>query len=149
MNAPRLLLTVGAATLAVAVVSGTALAHRGGDGNRAERMIERVSERLELDDGQRVALETLAAELAETRELMRGDGDPIRSEMRALLEADSFDQSAALALIESRVAAVQAQAPEVVAAAAVFLDGLTPEQKADVETFLDRAERRHGRHGER
>ena len=146
MKTPKTLLTLGAATLAVAIASGSAIAHRGGD--RAERMIERVSERLELDDGQRAALETLATELAETRALM-SDGGEIRVQMRDLVTAETFDQGAALALIESRTAALQAQAPEVVAAAATFLDGLSPEQKADVETFLDRAERRHGRHGDR
>lgn len=145
MKTPKILIALSAATLAVAVASGSALAHRGG-GN-PERMIERVAERLELDDGQRAALETLAEELAETRTLMRGDGGELRAELRDLVTAESFDQAAALSLIESRAAALQAQAPEVVAAAATFLDGLTPEQKADVERFLDRAERRHGRHG--
>ena len=136
MKAPKTVIAVTLAAVGAATLSTSAIAWRGGD--RGERMIERVSERLELDDNQRAALTTLAAEMRQTRELVRGEGGELREQAQALLTATTLDQGAALALIERRTAAVRSQAPELVAAAAVFLDGLTPEQKADIEQFLDR-----------
>jgi len=144
MNARKTLIGSVIAIAGIAAVSTSVLAARDGGwgGDRAERMIERVSERLELDDGQRASLDSLATEMQQTRELMRGDGD-LRDEFRNLVTAETFDQSEALSLIEVRTTALQSQAPELVAAAAVFLDGLSAEQKADVESFLDRAGKRH------
>ena len=148
MKATKTLVVAGLAAAGITLASTSALAWRDG-GERGERMLERVSERLELDDNQRAALESLALEMRETRELMRGDGDELRTSVQGLVTADTLDQGAALALIEQRAAAVQAQAPELVAAAALFLDGLSAEQKGDIESFLDRAGRRHGHGGRR
>ena len=149
MKASRTFLALTLAAASLAAVSGTALAWRGG-GDRSEHMIERAAERLELDADQRAALESLAGELRETRELMRGEEGALRESVRTLVSAETLDQGAALQLIEARAAALQAQAPELVAAAALFLDGLTPEQKADVERFLERAPHGHrGHHGHR
>ena len=141
MKAPKAVVALTLTAVGAAALSTSALAWRGGD--RGERMIERVAERLELDDNQRAALDTLAAQMRETRELVRGDHGSLRESAQALLGAPTLDQGAALALIEQRTAAVQSQAPELVAAAAVFLDGLTPGQKADIEQFLDRKGRAH------
>ena len=143
MKAPKTIIALTLAGVGVAALSTSAIAWRGGD--RGERMIERVSERLELDDNQRAALGTLAAEMRETRELVRGEGDALREQVATLLAAPTLDQGAALALIERRTTAVQSQAPELVAAAAVFLDGLDAEQKADIESFLERGGRGHHR----
>ena len=143
MNTPRKLLVATVASATIVLASTSALAWRGGDGDRAERMIERVSERLELDDNQQAALASLAAELKETRELMHGGDGGLRERISSLVTADTLDQGAALSLIQTRTAAMEAQAPELVAAAALFLDGLDAEQKADVERFLERRGARH------
>ena len=135
MNAPKKTVIAALVAIGIAAGSGVALAERG---DRGERMLERVAERLELDDNQRAALETLSGEIRETRELMRGGDGDVREELQGLLVADTLDQGAALALIQARTAAMDAQAPELVAAAAVFLDGLDAEQKAEVTEFLDK-----------
>ncbi len=135
------------ATIAVTTVGlaagGLALADRSG-GERGERMLERVSDRLELDDNQRAALDTLFVEVTDMRELMKGDGNDVRADIAALLSADAFDQGAALEMITSRTEAIQTGAPELVAAAAVFLDGLTAEQKADIADFAEQGRGRRG-----
>lgn len=133
---------LASALIGTTALTATAFADRG-DGDRQERMIERVSERLELDDTQTQALSGFLAEMTETRELMRGDGEGLRSEFGALIGDDSFDQGQALALINERTAAVQANAPELVAAAAVFFDGLSAEQKAQVQEMLEKGGRGH------
>lgn len=142
-KASKVVIAVVTAT-GIVVASGAALARR--DGGGMERMVERVSSRLELDQYQQEALSTLASEMTETRQLMRGDTD-LREEFGALISAETFDQVAALTMIEQRTAALQANAPELVAAAAGFLDGLNAEQKADIEQFLDRHDGGHGKGG--
>lgn len=139
LNKKLVIVAFSAATL---VAGASAFAARG-DRDHSERMIEKVSERLELDEGQRAALEGLHTEMQEMRELMRGDGDGLMGQMKEMVSLDTFDQTAALALIEQRTDAVRTNAPDLVNAAAVFLDGLSVEQKADITTFM---EKRGGRH---
>jgi len=150
MNAPKKLLVATIAAVGIVAASGAAIAQRGGGGH-GERMIERVSERLELDDNQRAAITTLADEMRETRELMRGTDGDLRAQVESLVTADTLDQGAALTLIQRRTASMNAQAPELVAAAAAFLDGLDAEQKADVAEFLEKrgGHGRRGRGGDR
>ncbi len=134
---------IGAITVTTITVAASAFAARG-DGDHKERMIERISSKLELTDTQSTALQTFAEELTQTRELMRGNGTDLRTEMNSLIGADTFDQGKALTMINDRAAAIQANAPELVAAAAVFFDGLSAEQKAQVQEFAEK--RGHGRH---
>ena len=78
---------------------------------------------------------------------MRGGEDGnMRLKLTALISADTFDQGAALTMITDRAAALQANAPELVAAAALFFDGLSAEQKATLQEFGNKAGKR-GRFG--
>lgn len=138
------------ATLAVSTIGigATAYAQRDNAGHRG-RIIERITEKLELDDNQNAALNTLADEMHETRQLMKGEGDTLKTQMSELLGAETFDQGKALAMINGRAAALQANAPELVAAAAVFFDGLSAEQKIQIQTFAEKRHGKFGRHGHR
>ena len=109
-------------------------------------MVEPVSEKLEFDQSQQAALTVLVAEISETREMMRGDVDNLRASIGPMITAETFDQGTALSMIEQRTPAVQAQAPELVASAATFIDGLSSEQKADIASFLERHEGKRSRH---
>jgi Spy/CpxP family protein refolding chaperone len=133
-----LIVTVTAASLAI---GATAFAKRNGD--HSDWILDRVTDRLELNEGQVASLSALRDELMETRALMRGDEQNIPGAVKALVNAETFDQEAALSMITERVDALRTNAPELVNAAAVFFDGLSAEQKADVATFIDHADRRH------
>jgi len=143
MKKPTKIATV-ALTVTALAAGGFALADRS-DGERGSRMLDRVSEKLELDDNQRVALDTLFTEVAEMRQLAKGNGDDLRGQLTTLVTADTFDQGTALEMINSRAAAIQNSAPELVVAAAVFLDGLSAEQKAAIAEFAEK-HRGHRRH---
>ena len=142
-------LIIGGVT-AIAVVLGAspfADRYQNRDGDRGARMIERVSSKLELTDEQTAALTAFGAELRETRDLMRGGEDGnMRLKLTNLISTDTFDQGAALTMITDRAAALQANAPELVAAAALFFDGLSAEQKATLQEFGNKAGKR-GRFG--
>jgi len=133
---------IATVTIVTIAVGASAFAQRG-DGDHHNRMIERIGSKLELDDNQNAALETFAAEMLETRQLMKGDGGDLRAQMTELVTASTFDQGKALTMINERAAAFQANAPELVAAAAVFFDGLSAEQKDTILSYSEKAGRRH------
>ena len=129
-------------TMITVAVGASAYAQRG-DGDHQNRMIERIGSKLDLDDNQNAALATFAAKMFETRQLMKGEGGDLRAQMTELVVADTFDQGKALEMINERAAALQANAPDLVAAAAVFFDGLNAEQKQTVQSFSEKSGRRH------
>jgi len=103
-----------------AVAAGTTAIARGGHGNVGDRIVHRVSERLDLNEQQAANLKNLQSEIMETRGLMLGNADADRQTLADLVGAESFDQGAALEMITARTTAMQTQAPELVAAAASF-----------------------------
>ncbi|MFK7891878.1 MAG: Spy/CpxP family protein refolding chaperone [Granulosicoccus sp.] len=128
----------------VGITSGTVAFARGGHGSMGDRMVERLTERLELNEQQVSALDTLRVEITETRELVRGNSGDDRQTLVDLVTAESFDQGRALEMITQRTSAMQTQAPELVAAAAGFLDGLDAEQKQELNEIMDRIGSRRG-----
>ena len=69
----------------------------------------------------------------------------MREQIGSLIGAETFDQGAALSMINARAEALQANGPELVAAAALFLDGLNAEQKSKIQSFAEKGGRRHNR----
>lgn len=138
-------LVIGGVAATAIVLGASAFADRdqNRESERGARMIERISSKLELTDDQKVALTAFGTELRETRDLMRGgEHGNMRLELTALISADTFDQGAALTMITDRAAALEANAPELVAAAALFFDGLSAEQKAEIQKFTNKAGKR-------
>ncbi|MGJ7510332.1 Spy/CpxP family protein refolding chaperone [Variovorax sp. GT1P44] len=114
--------------------------------DRAEfraRMVERVSNKLELDVSQKQKLTVLTEKLQAQRAALRGGGDP-RAEFRSLFAGAKLDQERARKLVEEKTAAMQAGSPEVIAAAADFFDSLNPAQQQKVRDFMERGRRWRG-----
>jgi periplasmic protein CpxP/Spy len=105
------------------------------------KVIERISDKLELDESQKQKLGVLADELIAQRKAMRGDSADPRSEMKALIAGEKFDRSRAEALLTQKTQVVQAGGPKVIGALADFYDSLKPEQQKLVRDKLDK---RHG-----
>jgi Spy/CpxP family protein refolding chaperone len=104
-------------------------------------MIDRVSNKLDLNEDQKKRLVVLADKLHEQRAAFAGQsGDP-RAEVQALVAGDKFDRARAQALVSGKTAAITAKSPEVIAALADFYDSLTAAQQAKVRDFM---QHRHG-----
>lgn len=127
------LLTVGVATGAAAFGKHKFSNHE----ERAEHMVERISNNLDLDSTQMQALDVLKDQMLSTADTMNTEFSPIRENIIALVSAETFDQAKALDLINTRAAAITAAAPEVVTAMGSFLDGLDAEQKAKVLEIME------------
>ncbi len=133
----------------IALISTLAVA---GPGSRdrspdafAQRMIDRVTDKLELNEAQVTKLNGVKDAIKAARENMREKRKDKKGEMLALLDQPTLDQDKAMALLTERGDAMKAEAPKVIAAIAGFYDSLTPEQQQTLrETLKDRMER-HGK----
>lgn len=117
--------------------------HRGG--MSAERMaevrskvVERVSDKLELNDAQKQKLNVLADKLEAQRAAFVGNTPDPRTEMQTIVAGPRFDRERAQTLLNAKTQAVQAHSPEVLGAMADFYDALNPEQQQKVRDFMQR-----------
>jgi Spy/CpxP family protein refolding chaperone len=101
-----------------------------------DRMIDRVSNKLDLNEDQKKRLVVLAGKLHEQRAALAGQAGDTRAAVQALVAGDKFDRARAQALVSEKTAAVTAKSPEVIAALADFYDSLTPAQQAKVREFM-------------
>jgi protein CpxP len=102
------------------------------------KVIERVSDKLELNEAQKLKLGALADEMIAQRQALRGDSADPRTEMKALVAGEKFDRTRAQTLLTQKTEVVQAGGPKVIAAMADFYDSLNPAQQAEVRERLDK-----------
>jgi periplasmic protein CpxP/Spy len=146
-------IVVGALSAVVLVGALAACGHGGGHRgsesmsaeNRTkmrEKMVERVSSKLELTTEQKAKLGTLADAVQAQRAGLMGQADP-RAEFASVIAGEKFDRTKAQSLINEKTAAVAKQSPATVTAMADFYDSLNPTQQAKVRQFMQ--ERKRGR----
>ncbi|MEW6704039.1 MAG: Spy/CpxP family protein refolding chaperone [Pseudomonadota bacterium] len=102
-----------------------------------QRAVQRVGDRLGLDEAQREAFAALLQRLHAQREALRGASD-WRLDLRSLVQDDTFDRWRAEDLLHARVQALREQGPQVIAALAGFYDRLDARQQQAVRQWLDR-----------
>ncbi|MDZ4076614.1 MAG: Spy/CpxP family protein refolding chaperone [Hylemonella sp.] len=106
------------------------------------KAVEKISEKLELNAGQKAKLEALADEMVASRKVMRGESGDVRTDLQALIAGDKFDRSKAQQMLDQKTRALQGSGPKVLAAFGDFYDSLNPEQQKQVRERLER--RGHG-----
>jgi Spy/CpxP family protein refolding chaperone len=104
----------------------------GNPANKAQHVVSYVSEELDLDSDQSEKLAVLSDQILQTGKIVREELAANRSELTALIAADSFDQQQAMAMLSSKTALMHQYAPDVLGALGEFLDSLNAEQKAQV-----------------
>jgi len=106
------------------------------------KVVEKLSDKLDLNGAQKQKLNLLADELLAQRAALRGQpGTDPRAEFKALIASDKFDRTRAQSLLEQKTQAVSGHGPKVITALADFYDSLNPEQQKQVR---ERLEKRHG-----
>ena len=141
----RTLLGVFGASLLVGALSACAGRgeHAWGGPMNAQRaadfrvkMIEKVGNKLDLNDAQKQLLGTLSDTLQAQRKALMGSSTDPRADIQALVAGAQFDRSKAQALVEEKTAALHSQSPQVITAAANFFDALNPAQQQQVRDFM-------------
>lgn len=110
---------------------------------KVEFISERVTQKLDLDEAQTAYFTDLAEIISGVMQEVRPSRQQRSEEFMQLLQEPSFDQARALALVQKRTRLIDEKAPEVIARLAIFMDSLTPQQRQQVQEFI---EHRHGRH---
>jgi len=108
---------------------------------RAERIMNKIQNELDLNDAQKTSLETLKNELMAIHKETEDQRSAMHERAESLLELATLDQGQALAMVEEHTQAVNQYAPRVVTALATFYDGLSVEQQ---QTMRDKLKKCHG-----
>jgi Spy/CpxP family protein refolding chaperone len=112
--------------------------HKFGDpATRVAFVTERVSDKLDLNQTQILALENLKDEILQRKESIQNSKGELRNQVKNLIVAESFDQQKAQELIDNQVSMVNEEAPTMLSALGEFLDTLNPEQKNKIASFID------------
>lgn len=141
----RTLIATATVTLLLGGVVACGAHHHRGPWDEARitemrgKAVERISDKLELDATQKAGLERVADALLAQRRALLGPGaaEP-RAELQALIAGPAFDRTRALALLEQKTTAVQAQGPQLVLALADFYDSLNPAQQQQLREWAQR-----------
>jgi Spy/CpxP family protein refolding chaperone len=104
---------------------------------RRDRMVDRAADKLQLNAEQKPLLANLLDALFAQRQAMVGQNTDMRAELRSWFSGSSFDAARAQTLINDKASVLQSKSPEVVAALAVFFDGLNPQQQQNVRNFFE------------
>ena len=119
--------------------------HRHDPEERAEWMMEKVTKELELNETQVAKLNLVKNELLKAGKDFRQRRDDSRQTVVDLIQQPTLDRDKAVALVNQHTAAINEQAPQIIAALGDFYDSLSPEQQAELrEHIQDRME--HHRH---
>ena len=116
---------------------------RGEDtAQRRAYMVERVSQELSLNMGQRAKLEVLADQMEAQRQALWGEGH-MAADLQQVIAGERFDRVKAQSVVDQKLQAVQQHSPKVVDAMASFYDSLDAGQQRVVcekltERFGDR-----------
>jgi len=117
-----------------------------GPENRSERIVEKVSKRLDLDDTQQAKLEHFAQQMTGMREQKREQRKEGRQELMQLLDASTIDRNRAMDLLDARHREFKSHMQELVDAFSDFSDSLNMAQRDELKQILaERMERRHQR----
>lgn len=142
----RTLLAIGGLALIGSLAACNQRDHRPDPEAFAERIMDRVSEKLNLNQEQVAKLDGVKEALLNARKEMREQRSDKQAELMSLLDQPTLDQQKALALVNERGDAIKAQAPKVIAAVAAFYDSLTPEQQQTLRTTIQERMERHDRY---
>ena len=109
---------------------------RGEDtAQRRAYMVERVSQELSLNMGQRAKLEVLADQMEAQRQALWGEGH-MAADLQQVIAGERFDRVKAQSMVDQKLQAVQQHSPKVVEAMASFYDSLDAGQQRFVRERL-------------
>ncbi|OOZ39224.1 hypothetical protein BOW53_12640 [Solemya pervernicosa gill symbiont] len=113
----------------------------------AEWMMEKVVDKLELNEQQTAKLVLLKDELLVVKREMGTTRDVAKRTLDEMLQQPTLDQAAANRLVKLHTETVSDRAPEVIAALAGFYDELNLEQQAYIRDKMDRHLEHRGHFG--
>ncbi len=105
--------------------------------HKAEKMVKRMTNKLQLDDSQQTHLLSLKDKLLSLRSEMQGEKADHKKVFLDLLAQSRLDQDKAMAMITEKPQAMESRARELIAVVAEFADDLSDAQRRQLMDILE------------
>jgi len=129
------------------LTAGAAYGHRYYNGkgcNPADRLTDRISQELELDNTQSAQLETLKQRMLSVKEDMRAQRGEAWQKVAALFEGESMNRKGAQSLVDEKIGSINNLAPQLITEIGDFYDSLSTQQQQRLrDKVSERVEYRH------
>ena len=133
----------GIALLTTSIVA----CNRGTPAERGERMVEKVTEELELTATQQDRLSEVKNEFLDMRKTMQSNREQTKTDIQALLKQPTLDRNKANSIVNQHIETIHSRSPAIIDAIGNFYDSLDDTQRAELREFIeDKMEHHHGRH---
>ena len=133
----------GAALLTTSIVA----CNRGTPEERGERIVQKVTEKLELTETQQTRLSEVKNEFLEMRKTMQSNREQTQTDIQAMLKQPTLDRNKANSIVNQHIETIHSRSPVIIDAIGNFYDSLDDAQRAELREFIeDKMEHHHGRH---
>ncbi len=133
----------GIALLTTSIVA----CNRSTPAERGERMVEKVTEELELTATQQDRLSEVKNEFLDMRKTMQSNREQTKTDIQALLKQPTLDRNKANSIVNQHIETIHSRSPAIIDAIGNFYDSLDDTQRAELREFIeDKMEHHHGRH---
>lgn len=133
----------GIALLTTSIVA----CNRGTPEERGERIVEKVTEELELTATQQAKLSEVKNEFLETRKTMRSNREQTKTDIQEMLKQPTLDRNKANSIVNQHIETIHSRSPVIIDAIGDFYDSLDDEQRVELREFIaDNMDKRHSRH---
>ena len=132
----------------IALISTSIVAcNRGTPEERGERMVQKVSDELELTETQQTRLTEVKNEFIELRKTMRSNREQTKTDLQAMLKQPTLDRTRANSIVNQHIETIHSRSPVIIDALGNFYDSLDDTQRAELREFIeDKMDHHHGRH---
>lgn len=121
--------------------------NRGTPEERGERMVQKVTEELELTETQQARLTDVKNEFLEIRKTMRTNREQTKTDIQTMLQQPTLDRSKANSMVNQHIETIHSRSPVIIDAIGNFYDSLDDTQRAELREFIeDKMDHHHGRH---
>ena len=144
MNKLGKLAVIGSGTLLL-ITSFTACSHKYRNPEyRADKMVEMVTDKLELNEQQQSKLQSLHEKLRTSRKVMRDKFSSSKEDIETLLSQSTLDEKKILDMVNEHTQFINQQAPDIVAAMGDFYYSLDIEQRTELREHMEKMQKHHG-----
>jgi Spy/CpxP family protein refolding chaperone len=121
--------------------------NRGTPEERGERMVQKVSDELELTETQQARLTEVKNEFIGLRKTMRSNREQTKTDLQAMLKQPTLDRTKANSIVNQHIETIHSRSPVIIDAIGNFYDSLDDTQRAELREFIeDKMDHHHGRH---
>ena len=133
----------GIALLTTSIVA----CNRGTPEERGERIVQKITEELELTETQQTRLSDVKNEFLDMRKTMRSNREQTQTDIQAMLKQPTLDRNKANSIVNQHIETIHSRSPAIIDAIGNFYDSLDDAQRAELREFIeDKMEHHHGRH---